>query len=162
VAQVSLVIARLLAGCGLLLDPSLIDAGALLHDITKMSSMRQGENHATSGAQLLDGLGYPQVAEIVRQHIFPDLETPGTITEAQVVFYADKRVQHEVIVSLADRLRDLQERYGGTPERNARMAAMNRHTEILEGRIFTWLPINPEILNSLNGRQPDDLDLALT
>ena len=52
-----------------LLDVELIQAAALLHDITKTRSFKTGEKHASTGAALLDALGYPEVGRIVGQHV---------------------------------------------------------------------------------------------
>lgn len=135
---------------GVKLDQALVEAGSLLHDITKMKSLEIGEGHPQSGARLLSRLGYPQVAEIVRQHvILDDGISAGTVTEAVLVHYADKRVKHTTIVSLAERFRDLKERYGKTPSALAWLESLEGKTVELERRIFHELPITPESLTSL-------------
>jgi uncharacterized protein len=132
------------------LDPALIEAGSLLHDITKMKSLEIGEGHPQSGALLLSRLGYPQVAEIVRQHVtLDDGTSTGPVTEAVLVHYADKRVKHTAIVSLGERFRDLKERYGKSPAAFAWLGSLEGKTVALEKRIFQKLPITPESLISL-------------
>ena len=80
-------------GCGL--DPLLVHRGALLHDLAK------GErDHAAVGGTWLRELGYPELAEIVRQHTEPDSDT---LNEAGLVFLADKLVRGDRRVRLEER-----------------------------------------------------------
>jgi uncharacterized protein len=98
-------------------DRSLVTAAALLHDITKTRSLETHERHDETGAALLRELGYPRVAWIVEQHvIFTGFLPDGPVEEREVVYYADKRVMHERIVPLEERVHDLVARYGKTPE----------------------------------------------
>jgi len=99
------------------LNRELLSAAALLHDITKTRSLETGEKHDQTGAALLEELGYPLVAEIVRRHVFfGEFFPDGPLTEAEIVYYADKRVMHDRIVTVDERVKDLMERYGRTPE----------------------------------------------
>ena len=144
---VALYLCRALTRQGEELDQALVEAGSLLHDITKMKSLDIGEGHPQSGARLLSRLGYPQVAEIVRQHVVLDDGTyTGPVTEAALVHYADKRVKHTTVVSLVERFRDLKVRYGKTPPALAWMESLEGKTVLLEKRIFHELPITPESL----------------
>jgi uncharacterized protein len=147
---VALYLCRALIRQGEKLDQALVEAGSLLHDITKMKSLEIGEGHPQSGAQLLSRLGYPQVAEIVRQHVILDDGTSaGPVTEAALVHYADKRVKHTAIVSLGERFRDLKHRYGKSPAALAWMEDLERKSFKLEERIFQNLTITPDSLSSL-------------
>ncbi|MDP2992293.1 MAG: HDIG domain-containing protein, partial [Deltaproteobacteria bacterium] len=56
VAEVTLFIADKLMAGGIKLNIPLIEAAALLHDITKIEALEQGENHAETGADLLEKL----------------------------------------------------------------------------------------------------------
>lgn len=67
------------------LDLNLIMAGALLHDIRKRE-----KNHADAGAKFLLSLGFPGVADIVAQHMDLNCPLPAHLTEAQIVYFADK------------------------------------------------------------------------
>ena len=86
---------ELAAQLPLALDAALIGQAALLHDIARVQS-----NHAYVGAQWLDLLGYPQTADIVRQH--HDLAT-SEINEASIVYMADKCLQGTQRVSIHTR-----------------------------------------------------------
>jgi hypothetical protein len=74
-----------------------------------------------------------------------------------VVNYADKRVLHTRVVSLADRFADLKERYGRTPEALARIAAMEVSSQALEEKLFAALPCSPEDLFDIPSKawEPD-------
>ncbi len=152
VTDVALIIARKLNLFGARLDLALVEAGALLHDITKTMSIETKENHAKTGGDLLASLGYPAVANIVRQHICLD---PGsfdtdTVTEAEVVNYADKRVKHEEVVDIEDRFQDVLDRYvKKIPRLEARFHQVQRETELLEQKIFSRIDISPEQITDI-------------
>lgn len=80
---------------GTALNAAHIHCAALLHDLA-----RAEKEHAALGAVWLRELGYPEVAEIVRQHHDPD---STAINEAAVVYIADKAVQGSERVSIAER-----------------------------------------------------------
>ena len=95
------------------INRDLVIAGSLLHDITKTRSLQTKERHDVSGGAVLRELGYPDIAEIVEQHvIIHDLNLDGEIEEKEIVYYADKRVTHNTIVTLEERVHDLIQRYG--------------------------------------------------
>jgi len=149
VADVALLIARKLNSRGEHLDLALVEAGALLHDITKTTCITTKENHAQTGGELLASLGYPVVANIVRQHIRLDPETydPTTVTEVELVNYADKRVKHEQVVDIGERFRDVLERYAKKlPGLLPRLDEVQRETQRLEQKIFSKIDITPQEL----------------
>jgi uncharacterized protein len=91
----------------------IVIAGALLHDITKTRSLETKERHDASGGTVLRELGFPRIAEIVEQHvIIQDLNLEGSLEEREIVYYADKRVMHDKIVTIKERVIDLIKRYG--------------------------------------------------
>ncbi len=110
VCEVSLAIANALREAGLKTDRPLVEAGALLHDITKTESLETHENHAVTGKKLLEKLGFPLTAQIVGSHIMPE-DKRGVLTPSRIVAYADKRVLHERIVDLDERFDYLLETY---------------------------------------------------
>ncbi len=89
---------------GVSVNRDLVIAGSLLHDITKTRSCRQRNVHDASGGTLLRELGFPNIAEMVEQHvIIHDLNLDGDIEEKEIVYYADKRVMHDTIVTLEEK-----------------------------------------------------------
>jgi putative nucleotidyltransferase with HDIG domain len=99
------------------INRDMVMAAALLHDITKTRSIQTREHHDQSGGELLRELGFASIGEIVKQHvILLDFNPQGPLEEREIVNYADKRVMHDRIVSLAQRVTDLIQRYGTTEE----------------------------------------------
>jgi uncharacterized protein len=152
VAQVGVFIATHLKMVGEDLDIGLVEAGGLLHDITKMGSIHTRQDHALSAFRLLETLGYHAVADIVRQHVRLDwnIKHNPIITEAILVNYADKRVKHTSVVTLSERFEDLLRRYGTTPERREIIRKLHDEIVKIEPLIFTKLDIGPARLNELN------------
>jgi putative nucleotidyltransferase with HDIG domain len=133
------------------LNRELIGAAALLHDITKTRSFRTLEDHAETGARLLTDLGYPEVARIVGQHVRLNryARTSPTLTNAEIVNYSDKRVLHDRIVSLRERIGYSLEKYGSGPEQKQKILILMEKTETLEKRLFSGLPFSPGDLGRL-------------
>jgi uncharacterized protein len=142
------------------LNRDLIRAAALLHDITKTRSLQTGEDHAQTGGLLLDQMGYPEVARIVRQHVRLDhYPSDGSApTEAQIVNYSDKRVLHDRIVPLSEREGYILERYGLSPERRTNILLLWEKTKKLEERLFAGLPFSPGDISGLLSVQGSALD----
>jgi putative nucleotidyltransferase with HDIG domain len=155
VTQVALFLGEALAAAGLPLHLPLIEAGALLHDLGKTPCLRNGQKHAEWGATVLLELGYPEVARIVKEHVYLDrdpanIKSPG---ETEVVNYADKRVLHTRVVTISQRFADILERYGRTPEARARLADLEIKFQVLEDKIFSPLDLSPMDLLQLNLRR---------
>lgn len=133
------------------INRELVRAAALLHDITKTRSFQTLEDHAETGARLLADLGYPEVALIVGQHVRLDyypvaLSEP---TDVEIVNYSDKRVLHDRVVPLNERMGYILEKYGGSPERKRNILLLWEKSETLEKRLFAGLPFSPDDLNRL-------------
>ncbi len=156
VAQVSRALGTWLADLGgERLDVALLESAALLHDLAKARCLGSGRDHAREGAQILLGLGYPEVADVVGQHVeLRGFRQEGPVTEAEVLNYSDKRVRHEDVVSLEERFLDLLERYGrGNPEVERRIRSNWALTEDLERKLFARLPFGPERILELAARR---------
>jgi putative nucleotidyltransferase with HDIG domain len=152
VTDVALLIAHKLNSVGEQLDLALVEAGALLHDITKTISIETKENHAKTGGELLFSLDCPAVANIVRQHICLDAGSshPDAVTEVEIVNYADKRVKHEEVVDIEDRFQDVLERYvNKIPSLEARFQQVQLETRLLEQKIFSRIDISPEQIGEI-------------
>jgi len=137
-----------LSAAGFALHLPLITTGALLHDIGKTACLGTAIHHAHWGADLLLEMGYPELAQVVREHVRLEEEVPDPrpVREAEVVNYADKRVLHERVVPLTERFADLMVRYGRTPEARSRIAAMEIKTRDLEEKLFAPLRLSPQDL----------------
>lgn len=146
VARVAAIVGEALNRKGSSLNIPLIVAGALLHDIAKTRSLREGGNHVEMGRRMVLEMGYTEVAWIVGSHVDSGPEIANSIDEATVVNYADKRVQHDRVVPLKERLKDLVGRYGKSPEKSARLQEMARNIERLEKQIFSRISLSPDDL----------------
>ncbi|MCL7488333.1 MAG: HD domain-containing protein [Desulfobulbaceae bacterium] len=133
-------------------DRCLVAAGALLHDIAKTPCLKNGCDHARKGAEICLHLGYPEIASIVEEHVIlrdhdAKRRSLGLFNAREIIYYADKRVRHEEIVSLEDRLEYILEHYGnGDPEMHRLIRInFNRCVE-LEEFLFAFLPFSPDQL----------------
>ncbi|MCP4689828.1 MAG: HDIG domain-containing protein, partial [Desulfobacterales bacterium] len=147
VRRVALVLVDQLARKGVQLDRDLVEAAAILHDITKLRSFTTGENHAETGGRLLTERGFPEVGAIIRQHVwldrYPEPDPPG---EAGVVNYADKRVRHDEVTTLENRMNYILETYGSSPEYQERLRWLWKRSVELEDRLFSYVSFPPDEL----------------
>lgn len=140
---------------GMVPDRQHVITGALLHDIAKTLCIETGCRHAEIGRQMVEELGYPEVAEIVAEHVVlkehrSEQYKLGNFIAKEIVYYADKRVRHDQVVSLADRLEYIIDRYGDNDPRKEHYIKLNfQKTLELEAYIFAHLEFAPD---SLPGR----------
>ena len=125
-------------------------AGALLHDIAKTLCIKTGCHHAEIGRQICVDLGYPEIGEIVAEHVVlhhfhADLYQRGLFAAKELVFYADKRVRHDQVVPLASRLEYILERYGdGNPQKEQHIRLNFKRTLDFEKFLFGFLDLTPD------------------
>lgn len=125
-------------------------AGALLHDIAKTLCIKTDCRHAEIGRQICVELGYPELSEIVAEHVVlknftADLYTQGIFGTKEMVFYADKRVRHDQVVSLDHRLEYIIERYGDNNPAKEQLIRENFNKTLdLEKYLFSFLDFSPE------------------
>lgn len=85
------------------LDLGLLEIGALLHDISKTSKF-----HVEDGANILRREGYPQVASLIEAQ--DNLKDPLHLDNEAILFYADKRIKDDQLVSIEERFRAAKEK----------------------------------------------------
>jgi uncharacterized protein len=147
-------VARVLAA-GLLkhalaMDMALLQASCLLHDIAKYPCIKDGKGwHDRRGKEILNEEGLPVVGDIVGQHVILRDPLSEPLKEEHVLFYADKRVVHDTVVSLEDRFQYLCETYGKSPRAIEGLKVMRETTFRLEENIFRHLDFTPEQLAAL-------------
>ncbi len=131
---------------GLALSLETVVGGALLHDIGKHQALENGEGHAELGRQICEKSRLNGIAEVVAQHVslraFDPLALPS---EKEIVYYADKRVNHDAVVSLWERRAYILERYS----RNSKTirGRIKRNFDIckqVEAKLFRSLPFGPD------------------
>ncbi|NOX33870.1 MAG: HDIG domain-containing protein [Deltaproteobacteria bacterium] len=143
------------------IDTRLATSAALLHDITKTRSFDTKEIHSETGGLMLTELGYPEVGDIIRQHVILDsYKNDSPVSEQEIVNYSDKRVLHERIVSLNKRLEYIKQRYGTRKEFMDRIQIMRINTIKLENKIFLHLDITPGQLSKYITKKINKEDLA--
>jgi putative nucleotidyltransferase with HDIG domain len=159
VCRVATLLTQNLIDQGLQLNFDLIQAAALLHDITKTRSFKTEENHAETGGQYLADMGWAEVGNLVRQHVKLD-EYPEAVSlgEVEIINYADKRVLHEEVVSLDKRLDYILERYAKIPEHRERIYLLWKKTVKIEDKIFGILSFSPEDLTHMLNSEDRSLD----
>ena len=92
------------------------------------------------------------VGEIVREHVIlrdfsPERYGRGQFQAKEIVYYADKRVCHDEIVPLHQRLDYIVDRYARNDhERQELIRANFQRCVILEGYLFAGLDFQPEDL----------------
>ncbi len=146
VARVGVCIGRDLRRQGLNFDLDLLAAAGLLHDIAKIAALEKDCDHAELGAAWLKQKGYDEIAEIVRNHICLDTDLDGLPVARDIIYYADKRVRHAEIVSVAERMQDLKLRYGRDDSSRQWLEEMERFTLAVEKKLFTRLDFPPDRL----------------
>ena len=108
--EFSLKVCEALDGKGIKVNKNLVAAAALLHDIKKLEP---GE-HEIEGAKYIESCGYPEVAVLIKKHGLrhSDEEEFMPVTwEEKIIFYSDKRVKNERVVSIDDRFEYIKQRY---------------------------------------------------
>lgn len=140
VADVCLFLGKKIRQTGEKIDLAKLRHAALLHDILKLCDFKEldlrffNQNYTAEDIQFwsslikscnhighiqaaynaLKDIGEDEIAEIVKKHDFNCLikpkECPKT-WEEKILYYTDKRVRHDQIVSLAERLVDGRKRY---------------------------------------------------
>lgn len=105
----------------------------LLHDLC-----RAEKEHARVSAEAIRQEGYPAIAALVAVHhqaAYSEREAQGPLTEAELLFYADKRVQEDRLVSVEERFRESRKKCR-SPEACAHHDAMLAKTLKIEKKII--------------------------
>lgn len=130
----------------------LVLAGALLHDIAKTQCLYGTCKHALVGHDICCDLGFPEIGEIVREHVVlsdyaPGRYRQGLFNACELVYYADKRVRHDTIVLLESRLEYILGRYGDNdPVKETLILANFKTCREFEGLLFSFLDFRPSDL----------------
>ena len=128
---------------GVAVNRDLVIAAALLHDITKTRSLKTKERHDLSGGELLREMGFTSIAEIVEQHVvLHNLDPQGRLEEREIIYYADKRVMHNKIVTIDERVHDLLQRYGDTKEIESLIIQNKNLVLTVESKIASFMTID--------------------
>ncbi len=147
---------------GITVNLELLKAAALLHDFVRIVDFREfepekflfkpsaddvhfytelrrkysGRHHAEVGAEILNAKGLREVAELVRKHRFLQIEEGFASWEEKIIYYADKRVKHDKIVPLMERLSEGRKRNAPETMRSENSRALDEKVFALEREIF--------------------------
>lgn len=155
VEKVASLLARSLRQEGEELVLEVVTAGALMHDIAKTECLRTREDHAKKGKEICLDHRLDEIADIVAEHIIlSKFDSDRGVREVEVVYYADKRVNHDVVVSLEERLDYLLEHYGKGREPLEDLIRRNFNLcKTVEKKIFSKLSFQPEDVARLIQRE---------
>lgn len=166
----SIVVARIARciGCELLaageaLSIEKLTAAALLHDIAKTSCLVTKKDHAEEGRKICLENGFEEIASIVAEHVvLRNAPAAACFSEKEIVYYADKRVNHHSIVSLEERRDSVLERYGGNGKGLRQRITDNfNQCKALERALFQKLSFAPEALALRLEQNPPQLEKCL-
>ncbi len=133
-------------------DLDLVLAGALLHDIAKTKCLDGSCQHAEEGMLICAAHDFPEVGSIVAQHVIlnsfdRDAYRKGSFPAREIVYYADKRVRHNEIVLLSQRLDYIIDKYSrGSDYIQERIRKNFALCVEFERYLFSFLPFAPEDL----------------
>ena len=148
VAETVRVICLGLVTSGVQLSVDKAVAGALLHDIAKTMCLQAGRDHAALGREICLQHNLDEIADIVAEHIWlKSYSLDGVYHEKEIVYYSDKRVLHNSVVSLDERMHDIIDRYGRNDSRLRQLVLMNFNIcKGIEKKLFERLNFGPEQL----------------
>jgi len=172
VAKLAVFLAERLKAKGVSVDVNLIDRACLLHDIFRICELKKSDygksdqeiahggktklqqikSHEDAAYDLLKEK-YPVLALTVKKHRYSALldekERPHTCEE-KLVYYADKRVMHDRIVPLKQRLEEAHKRNAPRPKAQGGIdpAKIDRLIYKLEEEIFSKIELNPDEVTS--------------
>lgn len=155
VARVSALLATAAGRAGLDISVPLVTAAALLHDIGKTACLDNDRDHAALGRDICLAHGFPELAGIVAEHVLLRDSHLPLLTASEIVFYADKRVTHDQVVTLSERQEYILARYGDNdPLRLAAIRANCRKWWTVEDALFAMLPFTPAAVAGLIDADP--------
>ena len=118
------------------LDVALVRAACLLHDMARLLP-----NHAVLAQEVLSNLGLPRLGGVVGQHMVMTREPVGTpgVTEAELVYLADKLVAKDELVGLDQREARAFRKMGRRPEEAERIRARTRDARAIAEKVAVTL-----------------------
>ncbi len=163
VASFALKVGRQLTKNGLSVDLSLLENAALLHDIVrvvdfkifnpsafpvaptdeqiahweKLRTRYAGMHHADAAGIILRERGHHDVAVVVEKHKYLQIKEGFSTWEEKLLYYADKRAKHDMIVSIDERLADGRNRNAPDTKDTQEARELDAKVHALEQEIIT-------------------------
>ncbi|MFH1391640.1 MAG: HDIG domain-containing metalloprotein [Candidatus Diapherotrites archaeon] len=132
----------------------LVDKGALLHDVMKMYCIENNCRHTEKVAEVLIQKGYPEFGKVLERHGLDEVNKfdENTLIETKIIWYSDKRVNHDKLVSLIARYIYLKNKYGSLNDgKMKQILSTEENAKKTEKEIFELAGLKRDILE-------DDLD----
>lgn len=164
VMKVAVLLAKALKEKGEDVNVDLVYASAILHDLLRCVDFENDDNVSEEEVKVyrpfrekykgmhhgiavkLELTEYPEVGEVISKHgSWNILEGKVNTWEEKIVFYADKRVLHDTIVSVNERYEDSKIRHTRSKNQDKTKAAVLE----LEKEIFEKLDFNPEDIKEM-------------
>lgn len=150
VAELAKYLADSMKKNGVALNVDLVEKSALLHDVAKFASLDSDIRHGIKGKEIMLEKGYPEIAKIVEEHALSEILEKDRLKswESRLVYYADKRVTKDKIVSLDERFSYLRKRYGTKSKKI--LGTINKcygPCKKLEAEILSLAKLDPELSN---------------
>lgn len=121
---------------------------ALCHDVMKLNAA----DHEEAAGQYFQDRGFDEIAAIIRKHKYTSLiekdkiKIPTSLKE-KILYYADKRVLHDQLVTVDERLCDGRVRYAAThSELRQSDLEVEKKLKELEIEIFEKAGVSPEVI----------------
>jgi HD superfamily phosphodiesterase len=160
---------------GVEINGTLVDRASLLHDLLRVCDIKnnlytfndpqeltnankkiwqeqrekyKNQHHAEITADLFKQQ-YPEMAEVIRKHRLSAVIKNQLVTwEEKIVYYADKRVNHDKFVSLEERMSEGKKRWQIQKSQDYSKQIINA-MERLEKEIFQLINKQPDEINKL-------------
>lgn len=144
VNKVAVFLAKKLKSVGEDVDITVVDRASLLHDIGRSAST--AKKHGEMGFLILKSEGFEKLGSIIRKHTLNNIITDTLSSwEEKIIYYADKRVEGDEIVSLNDRIEALKKRY---TKHKSMIEKAKPLIKALEREIFERIGESPSIVNN--------------
>lgn len=119
----------------------------------KMIKKYSRDRHVMAAYKFFKEMGEPEIAVIIKKHdylspIAPNKKDRPNTWEEKILYYADKRILHDKLVSLKERLKDGRKRYHG--------GKISPEDKLVEAKLFK---IEKDMLKKAGVSQKDISDL---
>ena len=146
VNKVSNFLARKINENGTRVNLELVDRASILHDLDKHMTL-ETNNHSALTRKILKEKGFPELADAAANHMLENILKKNGLQniEEKIVYYADKRVNHDKIVPLKERFAYLRKRYGTTFKREEEIKEFEAACNRLEKELFVLSKTKPSL-----------------
>ncbi len=134
VADLAVTFAEKLNRRGYEMDPELLAAAGLLHDLARTEA-----NHAQAGARMLREAGFGKVGDLVAEHMDITPSDGERLRPRDLLYLADKLSQGDRRVTLKERFQKALERYANDPVISRKVTERLEKAITIQARLETAL-----------------------